>query len=212
MYHHKGCPYRSRSSLFAEAWVCRGGRRGDKCSRSSAWQLHLRIKRTLLSFLPLHKLSSSVFEAKRVPISVCPTSTSDEERHRSQFPWPPSERACLVFSECNTAQSLSWKTCQHVNLSSFDIITLSLRDIWKTNDYVMHKVDMTNSFTYERTLSDLERTGWGRKHTRDLSQTDISPPACSHLPGESLVSTPQSGTRLQRHTSSTSKPRHDCTI
>lgn len=65
----------------------------------------------------------------------------------------------FAFSECNTAQSLPGKTCRDVNLGSFDIITLSLCDIWKTNDDVMHKVDMTNSFTYERPLSDLERTG-----------------------------------------------------
>lgn len=79
-----------------------------------------------------------------------------------------------------------------VNVSSFGIITLSLCNIWKTNDYVMHNLDMTYSFMYLHTLSDLQRTAWGRKHTRDLSKSDISPPACSHLPGGSLVSTPQS--------------------
>lgn len=38
------------------------------------------------------------------------------------------------------------------------------------------------------------QTWRGRKDTRN--RRDISPPACSRLPGESLVSTPQRGKRL----------------
>lgn len=46
--------------------------------------------------------------------------------------------------------------------------------------------------------------GW-RKNAGDLSQSDTSIRAGSHLPGDSLASTPQSGARLHKHTSSTSQ-------
>lgn len=66
----------------------------------------------------------------------------------NQTPVSP-DRVCLSLSLVNVTllkgfQEKHVGTC--VTLSSIEIITLSLCNIWKTNDYVMHIIIM--SFTY----------------------------------------------------------------
>lgn len=73
------------------------------------------------------------------------------------------------------------------------------------DDCVLHNKDVSGPFIYlhiGRVRSGEEEDG---ARTPDLSQSDTSTRAGSHLPGDSLVSTPQSGARLHKHTPSTSQ-------
>lgn len=128
----------------------------------------------------------------------------------NQTPTLP-DRACLSASLVNAAV-LDGSRVAGVGMSPSELCqgyhSISVA-FTRTGDSVVHNEDVNCPFIYLQ-LGRV-RPGEGgarRKNTGDLNQRDVSIRARSHLPGDSLVSTPQSGARLQKHTSSTSQHTH----